>query len=290
MTTELLQIGSGDGSAHELFHAFVPLTFRSVDFRLWEARGGWNADYEAFLLRHDGDIVASIGCSRMQLWVAGVRCEGWQLGAVATHPQQRGRGWSRRLMQAVLARIDAHAQPVLLFANEQVRDFYPRFGFRPVAQQRYVADLRIACGGALPPRCDVASEAQRERLAALCRRALAHDPQFGAEDYYPTLLWHLSYRALRAHWLDDVDGLAVVSEDDGTLHLHEVLAPQRFDLSAVLPRLTQRPVQRVEFRFQPHHWWPQARDAGEYGGSPLFVRSLDALAPGALRFPDLAQT
>ncbi len=290
MSTRLLRIRRADVAERERFHAFVPLTFRSVDFRLWDRRGGWNDDYEAWLLLDGDDTVASVGVTRMRLSVAGRACIGYQFGAVATHPDRRGCGHSRELLQQVLESIDALAAPVLLFANEDVRDFYPRFGFRPLPQQRYVAEIALAGGTTLPPCCDVASARDRARLAELCRRATVHDAQFGAGDYNSTLLWHLSYRALRAHWLDDVDALAVVSEENGTLHLHELLAPQRFDLSAVLPRLARQSVKRIEFGFQPRHWWLQTADAGEYTGSPLFVRGLDTLRPGALRFPDLAQT
>lgn len=290
MPTRLLRIRQTDIAAQERFHTFVPLTFRSVDFRLWDRRGGWNGDYEAWLLLEGDDTVASVGVTRMQLSVGGHACTGYQLGAVATHPERRGSGHSRELLQQVLESIDALAAPVLLFANEQVRDFYPRFGFRPLPQQRYVAEIALAGGTAQPPCCDVAHAPDRARLAELCRRAAVLDAQFGARDYYSTLLWHLSYRALRAHWLDDVDALAVVSEENGTLHLHELLSPRRFDLAAVLPRLVRQPVERIEFGFQPRHWWVQAADAGEYTGSPLFVRGLDTLRPGALRFPDLAQT
>jgi len=290
MPTRLLRIRRADVVAQERFHAFVPLTFRSVDFRLWGRRGGWNDDYEAWLLLDGDDTVASVGVTRMRLSVAGRACIGYQFGAVATHPDRRRCGHSRELLQQVLESIDALAAPVLLFANERVRDFYPRFGFRPLPQRRYVAELALAGSAELAPRVDVADAGHRLRLAAACARACAHDAQFGAENYYSTLLWHLSYRALRAHWLDDVDSLAVVSEENGTLHLHELLAPQRFDLSAVLPRLARQPVQRIEFGFQPLHWWTRTVDAGEYAGSPLFVRGLDVLRPGALRFPDLAQT
>lgn len=290
MPTRLLRIRRADVAAQERFHAFVPLTFRSVDFRLWDRRGGWNDDYEAWLLLDGDDTVASVGVMRMRLSIGGRVCVGYQLGAVSTHPDRRGRGHSRELLQQVLGWIDALAAPALLFANEGVREFYPRFGFRPLPQQRYFAETPLAGGTALPPCCDVANARDRARLAELCRRAAVHDAQFGAGDYYSALLWHLSYRALRAHWLDDVDALAVVSEENGTLHLHELLTPQRFDLHAVLPRLARQPAERIEFGFQPRHWWAQTLDAGECKGSPLFVRGLDTLLPGALRFPDLAQT
>lgn len=288
---ELLHIDAADTARHALFHAFVPLTFRSVDFRHWDARGGWDADYDAFLLRDAGEIVASVGCSRMRLWIDGRRCEGYQFGAVATRPQRRGQGHSRRLLEQVLARIDAEGKPVLLFANERVRDFYPRFGFRPLPQQRYGADCSLPGDAPSAPRCDPADAAARAQLQALCQAAEPNDTVFGVSDYYGVLLWHLTYRPLRAHWLAAGDALAVVSQDQDTLFLHDLLARRPFDLAATLPVLAQGPVRRIVFGFAPQRWWPQAQNLGvDDEASPLFVRGLDTLQPGALRFPELAQT
>ena len=98
MTIEIRRVRRGDHAAHERFHAFVPLTFRGVDFRRWDERGGWNDDDEAWLLEHDGEAVASTGLTRMRLLVAGEECRGYQLGAVSTHPVRRGRGYSRILL------------------------------------------------------------------------------------------------------------------------------------------------------------------------------------------------
>lgn len=292
MASELLHLRHGDNAAvHELFHNFVPLTFRSVDFRLWQRRGGWDDSYEVFLLRQDGEIVASTGCTRLQLGVAGRECSGWQLGAVAVHPQQRGRGHARTLLQQVLSRIDAQQAPVLLFANENVLDFYPRFGFRALPQRRYAAAVDWQPSPDAPELCDINESAARERLRALCESALLNDALFGARRYYGVLLWHLCYRPLRACWLDEGNALAVVEEDAGVLYLHDLLARRRFDLAAALPALAQSAVTRLEFGFRPQAWWPAARDAGACEDTPLFVRGLDELrAADGLRFPDLAQT
>ncbi|WP_257386108.1 GNAT family N-acetyltransferase [Tahibacter caeni] len=287
MATRLLTLRAADRAAHERFHAFVPLTFRSVDFRRWEARGGWNEDYTAWLLEDDADIVASVGVTRMRLVLDGLPREGYQLGAVATHPERRGRGHSRALLEAVLAELGA--APVLLFANERVLDFYPRFGFRAAVQRRFVADAALQPAAAPARHCDVADVAARAGLAALCAEAIVNDAAFGARDYYSTLLWHLTYRAIDARWLDDGNAVAAVERDGDTLILHDLIARRPFDLAAALAAVVDSPVARIEFGFRPYRWWPDARDAGACAGSPLFVRHLP-LPDTTLRFPDLAQT
>jgi GNAT superfamily N-acetyltransferase len=289
MTIEIRRVRRGDPAAHEQFHAFVPLTFRGVDFRRWDERGGWNDDYEAWLLEHDGEVVASTGLMRMRLLVAGEERRGYQLGAVSTHPARRGHGYSRMLLEAVLAQIDDEQAPALLFANERVLAFYPRFGFRIVAQRRFVADAAIDPTAVSAPRCDMGDATHRARLDELCRDAPANDPRFGARDYFTVLLWHLTYRPIQAFRLDHDQAIAVVERRGDTLVLHDLVARRPFDLAAALPSLIDAPIARIEFGFSPRRWWPQANSVGAYAGSPLFVRGIEDLAE-PLRFPDLAQT
>lgn len=289
MALDIRRIRSADRDAHERFHAFVPLTFRRVDFRRWDERGGWNDDFEAWLLEQDGEVVASVGLTRMRLVVGGEERNGCQLGAVAAHPARRGLGHSRVLLDAVLAQIDADACPALLFANESVLAFYPRFGFRPVAQQRFAAEA-VVLPAAAAPLCDVADATARERLADLCHDAPANDSAFGARDYFTALLWHLTYRPIRACWLDEGHAIAAVERRDDVLVLHDLVARRPFNLAAALPSLIDAPVSRIEFGFAPGRWWPQAKPDGLYSGSPLFVRGIGNVLAEPLRFPDLAQT
>lgn len=290
MTPALLHIDHTAPALHAAFCQFVQSVFRSADFRPWVAHGGWDADYDVWALTEDGRIVASVGRTRMSFVVDRKECAGWQLGAVATAPEQRGRGLARRLMDAVLADIDARgAAPVLLFANSSVLDFYPRFGFRRIAQQRQAATLDVAPHGAPAVTLDIGVAQDRARLALHCARARALDVAFGARAYYPTALWHLLHRPRKVLHLADVDAIAVVQREGDCLHLDDVFVPTALDLRALLPRLVDAPVRRVEFGFHPGVSWRGAT-AVEPDPEPLFVRGMPELRGGDLHFPDLAHT
>lgn len=55
-----------------------------------------------------------------------------KIGRVAVHPDQRGTGLGRQMMQAALAHIDRQApgRPVSLGAQCQLESFYASFGFK----------------------------------------------------------------------------------------------------------------------------------------------------------------
>lgn len=289
-TLEQLRITHVGRAWQQPFFSHVGSVFQGVDFRRWGALGGWTEDYEVFALAAGTRILASIGRTRMRLLIGGQEVTGYQLGAVSTREERRGEGLSRRLMEAVLADLDHPDQPVILFANPRVLDFYPRFGFRPVEQHLFAASVDIAPAAVPAPLLDLERPADRARLAAIAGRSEPVNRRFAARDYLSILLWHLCDRPMRAHHLEAFGAVAVVSEADGRLTLHDLQAPRPFPLAEVLPRLATAQVREVAFGFDPGPWWLGATPSGPDPQSYLFVRGRPAPGPGPLRFPDLAQT
>lgn len=284
----LQRITHTDTDWHERFFAFVETAFRAGNtFRRWSELGGWHPGYEVFAIEQDGEILSTAGRERMSLVVDGKTHDGYQLGAVATRPNRRGQGLSRRLLTDVLN--DCAAKPIILFANPRVLDFYPRLGFTRRMQKRFAAEVEIEPATAAPT-LDLGKSDDRAWLESLCRRARAPGSAFSARDYYPTLLWHLIYKPSPVYRLDE-DTAVVASMTDDRLVLHDVIAARAFDLRAALPRLATGPIRKLEFGFGPEDWWPTATASlADDADSPLFVRGLPPLPAQAFRFPDLAQT
>ncbi len=290
MSPRPLRIGALDRDRHEAFFRYAPRIFPGIDFRPWAARGGWTDGYEIFALAEDDELVAGIGRSRMTFVWGGRECTGYQLGAVGTLPGRRGRGHSRILMDWLIGALDTPGQPVILFANDSVLDFYPRFGFRRVMQQHFGTDVALLPSGPPLRRLDLDDAPERARLAHLSTAATATGRGFGARDFHPIRLWHLSCRPLAAHWLDDPEALLVTSEAAGLLTVHDVLAGAPFNLQSALPRLIDGPVTSLAFGFEPQGWWPDAAAPGDDAEALLFVRGGPPLPARPFRFPDLAQT
>lgn len=242
------------------------------------------------MLAEGEEIVASVARTRMALRIGEAETEGFQLGAVATDPERRGRGLSRRLLERALDPIEVGTRPVFLFANESVTEFYPRFGFRRLPQQRFEAgaSLRPAEARLRPFRLE--AEAERVRLARLSARAGATG-RFAARDYYSVLLWHLVNAPLQAFWIETPEAFLALGEQAGVPKVLACLAERPFPLPEMLPGAIAAPAERLAFGFDPAGWWPAAAvEAAEDPESRLFVRGFPTPPPAPFRFPDLAQT
>jgi predicted N-acetyltransferase YhbS len=291
MALQVIRIAANDTDWHSRFFSFVGQVFTGLDFRLWAERGGWDSRYEVFAMVERGRILATVGRSRMDFVIDDMDVPGFQLGAVATHVERRHEGLSRRLIECVLDERDDADRPIILFANDTVLDFYPRFGFKRMRQKRFITTIALDPAGPRARLFAIENQSDRLRLAHLCARAEAPGRAFSARNYYSILLWHLTYRTIQAFWLDDVGGFVVTEASGGRLVVHDCIADRQFDLLAALPHLITEPVPEVEFGFDPTGWLPKREVAiSDDDEALLFIRG-DAISPAdPFRFPNLAQT
>jgi predicted N-acetyltransferase YhbS len=281
-----------DRAWHDRFFSFIASIFKAgCTFSAWGARGGWVDGYDVFAVVVDDQIVSTVGRQSMRYVINGEACDGYQIGAVATHAGHRNRGLARLLMDKVLGELVAPDQPVILFANSNVLDFYPRFGFRRLAQTAFIGHVDMPPAGTLAPSLDLGRPADRLWLAEHCARANATGRGFAARDYYATLLFHLTRHPRAVFRLDLFGAVMIVQQDGDRLLIEDLLATRPFRLSEALPYICAHTVRTLEFGFHPEVWWPDAeRHALSDDGSPLFARGAAAEVEEPIRFPDLAQT
>lgn len=279
-------LGPGDTSLHPGWCSLISSVFTRARFERWIEWGCWDEGYTAFAL-YDGDTpVANVSRTRMRLVLEGEERRGWQLGAVCTHPDYRGRGLGKSLLGAALS--GCGSDPVLLFANPGVRDFYPRYGFVPRAEWTFEAIHGAAPSGPPAPVLDPADPAVRARIRALAAQGKPVSLRFGARGHGDTALWYLANGFTPAPREPIPGTLVFCTRVDDRLQIHEVLSHADVDLAALIPALIDAPISRLGFDFTPECLWPQARALAVDPDADLFVRGF---APtGEHRFPKLAQT
>ena len=203
MSDHFRLIRHSDRVWHDRFFSFAASIFEGArTFSAWGARGGWVDGYDVFAVVVDDQIVSTVGRQSMRYVINGQERNGYQIGAVATHADHRNRGLARLLMSKVLGELDTPDQPVILFANSSVLDFYPRFGFRRLAQSGFMGHVDVHPADTLAPSLDLARPADRAWLADHCAQSSAVGQGFAARDYYPTMLFHLMRQSQSVFRLD----------------------------------------------------------------------------------------
>jgi GNAT superfamily N-acetyltransferase len=290
MNGKVVVIDSHRVELHEAFMHFAPRIFPSISFRRWNELGGWHRDYRAFAIFQGDEIIANASLQRMHLVIRGRPVTGWQFGAVGVLPDWRGRGLQRQLLKHVLAQID-RSDFVFLFANDDVLDFYPLFGFRRVTEWLHGVDLHIEPSPGTLRRMSLNSADDRALLARLAAISQPVSERFAATNYGGILLWYwTNFHQDHFYYHAADDAIVVAEEDVEVLRVLDVIAEGRIDLAAYLPQLVSRATDHVEFGFTPDRYWPNATPICEYLESPLFVLGDAPLPSGPFKFPVLAQT
>jgi len=283
-------ITADDHEWYEAFHDYVARVFPGVSFRSWTECGGWQENYRVFALLEGQRIVASASLTRMDVVLQGRATRGWQLGAVGTDPNYRRRGLQQRLLPSVLASAPAD-DLVFLFANENVVDFYPRFGFRRAFECVFTAEHRAEPGGSPLHILSAESPADRALLARVAAEAEPASASFSVRGYGSIVLWYLcNFHEQHVRHVPEHDAVIVAEQVGSTLLVYDVLARTSFDLARELPRLLDEPIERIEFLYTPTRDWPSAQPTRQYGDSPLFVRGSHRMPEEPFKFPALAQT
>lgn len=277
-------LGAHDADAFPAYCRFVRAVFPRAGFERWIDWGEWDDSYRAFALFDGERIVANAALTRMRLLLDGNECRAWQFGAVGVLPECRGRGYADQVMAAALAACGD--DPVLLFANPKVVQFYPRFGFR--AQSEALFGVDFPCAPGTPA---AALDPEQPKTRALIRELACAWPtslRFAARGHGRIISWYLANGFAAAPKQVDADTLVFCHVDEDCLHIDAILARQPFDLAAVIPSLIDRPIRQIRFGFTPDVCWPAAPTIGTDPGAHLFVRGLQP--PSAHKFPCFAQT
>lgn len=279
-------LGPGDSDAHPAWCRLLRTVFTRADFERWIEWGEWDESYRAYTLFDGDQPIANASLTRMRLILDGEERRGWQFGAVCVHPAWRGGGHARVLVEAALA--DCGDDPVLLFGNPRVREFYPRFGFAP--RSEWVFEVEHACKPAptMAPRLDPQRAQTRALIRRLAANGLPRSTRFGARGHGAVINWYLANGFASAPLQPLPDVLVFCEQQGDCLTVNEVLGDVDVDLAALLPQLIAAPIARIRFGFTPERLWPSARAIAVDPEPDLHVRGFAPIGPH--KFPLLAQT
>ena len=120
-----------------LRRSFIKLAEKVFDlsFENWHQNGFWTDKYIQYVLAENGKkVVANVSVNIIDTVWENKSKRYIQLGTVMTDPEYRNRGFSSQLIRAIISEWREKCDAVYLFANSDVLNFYPKFGFVKAAE------------------------------------------------------------------------------------------------------------------------------------------------------------
>ncbi len=325
----------------EAFHVFVSEVFGGdIGFREWEAAGFWTDRYRPYSILEGQRVIANASVCTVQLFLSGdsekgnteQTVPGLQFATVGTVPDRRGEGHAARLMRHILGEHGIPADPrgmeplsaagnpmaqplAFLYANVDVLDFYPRFGFQPFCEQlfRSAVDWSASDHSIKIQRLRLDTDAGMQEFRTRIATRAPHTARFGAADYDHILAFHAMHFFTDSLLLvpfiaeqagDSSDMLLIATREDDALQVYDVVCdalptPAEFRRALQLAAAAcfaddpDRNHCDVIYHFTPELLDPDAKPFETGFESPLFVHAT-ALAGfpdhAPVKFPALAQT
>ncbi len=244
------------------FNRLAQLTF-GIHFEAWYQKGAWDDSYTCFSFADGEEIVANVSVTAVTLLLNGNEVPALQIGTVMTHPDYRGLGLFRKLMEVALA---SSGQPdnslVVLYANESVITLYPKLGFKRSPFYRYETDVELSkpVGSPQLRKLDVTRE---EDWALLVRLAQGRGPlpsQCSVSGSSSIFLWHcLNTFPDALYYAEDRELLLVYEWSEGNFDLMDVVSSRPVLFAEIAECLAAHQGEavsqdrrcRVEFHFTP---------------------------------------
>ena len=272
--------------ARRSFNTLTRKTF-GLDFEAWYRSGYWTKQYIPYSLSRDGEVVSSVSVNFMPMTLEGTGLTMVQIGTVMTEPAFRGQGLSRFLMETVLDEWSQKVDEVYLFANDEVLDFYPRFGFRKSGEVQCAA----AVSAGFPLRAEKVDMERAENRENVERaiRATRGVSRFSMNNAGLAMFYLTG--PLKEHVMHDPETGAylVASVEGDLLRLEDIFCEKAVDLDNAVAAFGPE-IRRVIFGFSPCMNEALERTACEEEDTTLFVlkNTLD-FREKELRFPALSR-
>ncbi|MBQ8278463.1 MAG: GNAT family N-acetyltransferase [Roseburia sp.] len=118
------------------FNELTRQTF-GFDFVGWYEAGQWGDFYIPHVLLDGEKVVSNVSVNIMQFDAQGEKKNYIQLGTVMTDNDYRGQGLNREIMERIMEEYKDKVDGIYLFGNDDVVNYYPKFGFKPAKEYEY---------------------------------------------------------------------------------------------------------------------------------------------------------
>ncbi len=228
--------------------------FWGFDFEPFYQSGYWDASCIPYSLFQGEQMVAHTTLSIIDTQCNGQLLKLGQIGTVMCDKAYQRRGLARFLMEKIQADYQAQLDGYFLFANETVLDFYPKFGFVPIAEYQTTIPFSYTGSAATARKLDLDQVEDRLLFEEYVRRSMPtsklHMDNFGLTFFYCYAYPEFGFKDA-IYYLPDLQTIAVAQYAGSTLTVYEIFQQKAGSMSDLLQALGNKALDKVVFGFSP---------------------------------------
>lgn len=124
------------------FNKLAESTF-GINFENWYQNGFWNDLYIPYSIAENNEIIANVSVNLIDISCDKGTLHLIQLGTVMTKTEYRNQGLIRKIIIEIEKDFAHRIDGVFLFANDEVLNFYPKFGFVKETEFQYSKNVNV---------------------------------------------------------------------------------------------------------------------------------------------------
>lgn len=271
------------------FNELAHKTF-GIDFETWYEKGYWNENYICHSFAYKKKIVANVSVNRVKLKVNGSNYDAIHIGTVMTDPDYRGRGLSRYLLEDVIEKYKNDSSVFYLFANKEVSEFYPKFGFKKLDQSLKVIDILDEYKTNenreknTLRKLSITDEKDLELIHNISRNRYHEDSSIVIEDSEHILMWYCLNVFSDNIYYDKEGDYIVIYEDHGDeLMIYDIISKEEKNIMDVVSNIATKKSVRAKLHFGSNEGINASFSELNIDDT-LFVLSKDNIIPADLVF------
>jgi GNAT superfamily N-acetyltransferase len=259
----------------------------SFDFEGWYQQGFWTDRYRPYSLIHMDQVVANVSVNPIDFIVEGKEYHTLQVGTVMTDPEYRNRGLSRVLFDIIMEEYDGRFDLIYLYANDTVRQFYPKFGF--VEAQEFIYSKQYKKNDRYVFRkLDGTTEEVRKLLLRLTGNAKTVSKYSMFHNPYLVMFYLTAPMAECIYYCEELDLAAVVEYEEKCMIVVDLLGTKDINPDEVIASLLDQSERKVLLGFTPKDTTSFQCDLLQEPDTTFFVKGNNFINQG--RLPVLSHT
>lgn len=199
-----------------------------LDFEGWYQNGFWKENYNPYSVVIDGKVVSNVSVNQCDMNYKGQIIRLLQLGTVMTDPDHRGKGYSRMIMEKIMADYEDKVDGIYLFANDSVKEFYPRFGFREGREYQYSKEASFSAERCVVP-VSMNVKEDWDKMVDILNGKTQNSEMYMVGNSGLYMFYLSQFMQESVYHLQEADTYVIAEEEGDTLILHAIIGEADID-------------------------------------------------------------
>lgn len=209
------------------FNKLAENTF-GLNFENWYQNGFWKDNYIPYSVVIDGEVVSNVSVNACYMNYKGKEVKLIQLGTVMTKADQRGKGYSRMLMEEVMKDYEGKVDGMYLWGNDSVIDFYPKFGFKEAKEYQYSKEVEQT-GQDKTTKVPMNNKQDFDKMVEILATRSQNSQMYMVGNTGLYMFYLSQFMTENVFYIADCDSYAIAELEDDTLILHTIIGDAGVD-------------------------------------------------------------